>query len=87
MLGAKHEAGAMDLDQLIFEIIRDLDQHGFSKTATRQDINDLVLDHLKDRISSYVQPAIERLVNAGRIVEDRDSTQGRPYRYYLPSEA
>ena len=42
------------LDNLVFEIIRDLDGHGFSKTATRQDIDDLVLDYLKNNISELV---------------------------------
>jgi hypothetical protein len=80
------ELDQSSIDNLIFGIVRDLDGHGFSKTATRQDINELVLNHFRDHISDYVLPAIQRLVQSERIVEDRDTSQGRPYRYYLPRE-
>ena len=79
--------GELSMDDLIFGIVRDLDGNGFSYTATRQSISNLVLDHFRDHISDYVLPSIQRLVQSGRIVEDRDDTPGRPYRYFLPDEA
>ena len=52
------------LDNLIFEIVRDLDDGDFSRNATRQNINDLVLDHVETHISAYALPAIQRLVGS-----------------------
>jgi hypothetical protein len=71
-----------ELDRIVYEIVREADASGTA--VTREQVAQLVLDYVSPRIVEYVVPSLERLFLAGMIDEDRDSTRGRPYIYYLP---
>jgi hypothetical protein len=51
---------------------------------TREEIAQSALDYISSNIDIYILASLERLVVAGRIVEDRDATRGRPYIYSMP---
>lgn len=69
-----------ELDRIVFEAVRDC---GPMHHPTREEIGELVLDHIRSHISQYVQPSIDRLLQAKRIDDDRDCTRGRPYTYRI----
>ena len=81
MLSAKqgHEMvlDGNELDRIVYDAIRNRS----SSALTREEIAQLVLDHIKLHISEYIMPSIERLRGKDQIIEDRDDSRGRPYTY------
>jgi hypothetical protein len=73
-----------ELDRIVYDILREHDAAGL--TVSREEIAQLVLDYISPRIAQYVIPSLNRLFIAGRIDEDRDSTRGRPYIYFIPKD-
>ena len=68
-----------ELDRIVYDAVFECGQ----LNPTREEIAQYVLDHIKDHISQYVQPSIDRLLLAKRIDDDRDSSRGRPYTYRI----
>jgi hypothetical protein len=73
-----------ELDRIVYDIVREHDATGM--TVSRDEIAQLVLDYISPRIADYVIPSLDRLLIAGRIDEDRDSTRGRPYIYFIAKD-
>ena len=76
------ELNADAMDTLVYEIVRDC--QGLNPPLGREEIYQNVLDHLKEHIAQYVLPSLQKLVENGAIIEDRDVSRGRPYRYWIP---
>jgi hypothetical protein len=70
---------AHEMDWIVYNAIRTCGP----LTPTREEIEQLALDHIKLNISEYIMPAIVRLVKEKRIIEDSDDSRGRPYVYRI----
>ncbi len=71
-----------EMDRIVYDIVRECSH----LAPTRDEIAQHVLDHLRHHMSQYILPSIQRLVDREQIIEDRDVSRGRPYRYWLPQQ-
>jgi hypothetical protein len=77
---------ADEMDKLVYEIVSGYEgvRDERKPPLMRDEIYESVLGHLTQNIAQYVLPSLQRLAENGAIVEDRDVSRGRPYRYWMP---
>jgi hypothetical protein len=76
-----------ELDRIVYDVIRDWDALRLTREQIADHVLDRMLDHIKLHILEYVSPSIDRLLANERVIEDRDSSRGRPDIYHLPTGA
>jgi hypothetical protein len=74
-------SGEDGLDRVVLEIVRE--HHAAGMRPTREEIAQLVLDYLSSRVIRDVAHSLDRLLVAGLIDLDRDSSRGRPFVYAI----
>jgi len=72
------------MDEIVCNVVIELVRELKPRTLDRDAIQRRVREHLREHIDRSVVESLQRLENDKRIEADRDPSQGRPYRYWLP---